>query len=148
MAIRFIGAGLSDRFYTALTAGLSAVYLPTLLDMAAKWSQFASRFFLAFMLCFIGWSNREAQDVNERFIYFMAAIVFVVCVYVFAISGLPVPQQAESLIRQPVELIPAALCGIAFHEFLKTGIGATGPGSLTTSRWSVLLLQPSAIAHL
>ena len=65
--------------------------------MAAKWSQFASRFFLAFMLCFIGWSNRAAQDVNERFIYFMAAIVFVVCVYVFVISGLPVPQQAESL---------------------------------------------------
>ena len=49
------------------------------------------------MLCFIGWSNRAAQDVNERFIYFMAAIVFVVCVYVFVISGLPVPQQAESL---------------------------------------------------
>ena len=147
MAIRFIGAGLSDRFYTALTAGLSAVYLPTLLDMAAKWSQFASRFFLAFMLCFIGWSNQAAQDVNERFIYFMAAIVFVVCVYVFVISRLPVLQQVKNLIRQPVELI-AALCGIAFHGFLKTGIGATGPGSLTTSRWSVLLLQPLAIARL
>ena len=100
------------------------------------------------MFCFIGWSNQAAQDVGERFIYFMAAIVFVVCVYVFAISGLPAPQQAESFIRQPVELIPAALCGIAFLGFLKTGIGATGPGSLTTSRWSVLLLQPLAMACL
>ena len=148
MAIRFIGAGLSGRSYTALTVWLSAVYLPTSLDMAAKWSEFASRFFLSFMLCFIGWSNQAAQDVNDWFIYFMAAIVFVVCVYVFAISGLPVPQQADSLIGQPGELIPAALCGIAFLEFLKTGIGATGPGSLTTSRWSVLLLQPFAIARL
>ena len=52
---------------------------------------------LAFMLCLIGWSNQASRDVNERFIYFMAAIVFVVCVYVFVISGLPVPQQAESL---------------------------------------------------
>ena len=127
MAIRFIGAGLSDRFYTALTAWLSAVYLPTLLDMAAKWSEFASRFFLAFMLCFIGWSNQAAQDVNDWFIYFMAAIVFVVCVYVFAISGLPVPQQAQSLIRQHVELIPAALCGIAFHGFLKRELARQGP---------------------
>ncbi len=75
MVIRFIGAGLLDGFYTALTTWLSAAYLPTLLDMAAKWSEFASRFFLAFMLCFIGWSIQGAQDVNERFIYFMAAIV-------------------------------------------------------------------------
>ena len=73
------------------------------------------------MFCFIGWSNQAAQDVGERFIYFMAAIVFVVCVYVFAISGLPAPQQAESFIRQPVELIPAALCGIAFLKFFKNG---------------------------
>ena len=148
MAVGFIGAGLLDGFHTALTTWLSAVYFPTLLDTAAKWSEFALRFFLALMLCFIQWSNQAAQDVNERLIYFMAAIVFVVCVCVFAISGLFVPQQAESLVRQPVELIPAALCGIAFPEFLKTGIGATGPGSLTTSRWSVLLLQPSAMVHL
>tara|TARA_B100001248_G_C27095226_1_gene324456 strand:- start:101 stop:505 length:405 start_codon:yes stop_codon:yes gene_type:complete len=134
MVIRFIGAGLLDGFYTALTTWLSAAYLPTLLDMAAKWSEFASRFFLAFMLCLIGWSNQASRDVNKRFIYFMAAIVFVVCVYVCAISGLPVPQQAESFIRQPIELITAALCGIAFLGFLKTGIGATGPGSFITSR--------------
>ena len=134
MVIRFIGAGLLDGFYTALTTWLSAAYLPTLLDMSVKWSEFASRSFLAFMLCLIGWSNRASRDVNERFIYFMAAIVFVVCVYVCAISGLPVPQQAESFIRQPVELIPVALCGIVFLGFLKTGIGATGPGSLITSR--------------
>ena len=121
MAVGFIGAGLLDGFHTALTTWLSAVYFPTLLDTAAKGSEFAPRFFLALMLCFSGWSNQAAQDVNERFIYFMAAIVFVVCVYVFAISGLPVPQQAESLIRQPVELIPAALCGIAFLGFLKNG---------------------------
>ena len=56
---------------------------------------------LAFLSCvhalFYRLVYRAAQDVNERFIYFMAAIVFVVCVYVFVISGLPVPQQAESL---------------------------------------------------
>ena len=96
MVIRFIGAGLLDGFYTALTTWLSAAYLPTLLDMSVKWSEFASRSF-AFMLCLIGWSNQASRDVNERFIYFMAAIVFVVCVYVFVISGLSVPQQAESL---------------------------------------------------
>ena len=89
---------------------------------------------LAFMLCFIDWSNQASQDVNERFIYFMAAIVFVFFVCICAISGLPVPQQAESFICQPVELIPAALSGIAFLGFLKTGIGATGPGSFITSR--------------
>ena len=45
MAVGFIGAGLLDGFHTALSTWLSAVYFPTSLDTAAKWTEFA--------LCFI-----------------------------------------------------------------------------------------------
>lgn len=128
LATGFLGAGFFDAYHTALTTWMSAVYFPALLSSAAEWSEFAPRFFLAVILCVSAWTSSfestmgSRWGINETAVYCVSVSLFVASAGVFSLLDLPSLHQQGAIFAQPLELIPAALFGLALLGYLRKGL--------------------------
>lgn len=123
----FLGAGLLDGYHAIVTASHSPTLFASAPLLATSWSWLASRLFLSIVLI-LSWifSKREqtagaSERGREPKVYGLTFALFLICLLIIAVAP-PLPSYSSGLIVwRPLELIAAALFGLALALYLAKG---------------------------
>lgn len=120
IGIGFLGTGLLDGYHAIVTATFFEHYFPVAPAHLIPWSWFASRLYLAILLCLSVWIGyQQVYKISEGVIYSFFSLLMLGSLLFFIVVPLPPAYYPDGLLHRPAELLPGFFFLLALVMFLK-----------------------------